>query len=40
MNETNNYNLDIIVINRFVSFINFHNCFNKALTKKACNAGP
>ncbi len=28
------------MINRFVSFVNFHNRFDKALTKKACNAGP
>jgi len=31
--KTNNYNCEIIAINRFVSFVNFHNRFDKALTK-------
>ena len=26
--------------NRFVLIINFHNCFDKALRKKVCNARP
>jgi len=30
----------LIAIKRFLSFVNFRNRFDKALTKKACNAGP
>ncbi len=40
INKTNDYNPNIIALNRFVSFVNFQNHFDKALTKKACNAGP